>query len=223
MLDVTKSLPKNPAELRVFTALLLAEVKSQAVLIEKLRHQLAGRRAHRFGASSETSEQLQSALETTEIAIAAMTAKRHPPEDVQADKPKRRPVPDRIPRLKVEPTPAGAECAQCGGKLRRLGEDATEERECVPGPSPPPLGLNQWRTNGGSSNQWRTMARYREPDRPPAFRLFLLRAVLPSPVTIAPDRARAARSGPACACAGQRMRRSLAALSPKPDLRPRRP
>lgn len=38
MLDVTKSLPEDPAELRAFTALLLAEVKSQAVLIEKLRH-----------------------------------------------------------------------------------------------------------------------------------------------------------------------------------------
>ena len=52
MLDVTKSLLEDPAELRAFTAVLLAEVKSQAVLIEKLRHQLAGRRAHRFGASS---------------------------------------------------------------------------------------------------------------------------------------------------------------------------
>ena len=36
MLDVTKSLPEDAAELRAFTALLLAEVKSQAVLIEKL-------------------------------------------------------------------------------------------------------------------------------------------------------------------------------------------
>ena len=34
MLDVTKSLPEDPAELRAFTAVLLAEVKSQAVLIE---------------------------------------------------------------------------------------------------------------------------------------------------------------------------------------------
>ena len=49
MLDVTKSLPEDPAELRTFTALLLAEVKSQAALIAKLRHQLAGHRAHRFG------------------------------------------------------------------------------------------------------------------------------------------------------------------------------
>jgi transposase len=33
MLDVAKSLPEDPDELRQFTALLLAEVKSQAVLI----------------------------------------------------------------------------------------------------------------------------------------------------------------------------------------------
>jgi transposase len=64
MMDVTKSLPDDPAELRAFTALLLAEVKSQAVLITKLRHQLAGQRAHRFAPSSETSEQLQLALES---------------------------------------------------------------------------------------------------------------------------------------------------------------
>ena len=93
MLDVTKSLPEDPAELRVFTALLLAEVKSQAVLIAKLRHQLAGQRAHRFGASSETSGQLQLALEMSEIAIAALTAKLRLPDDSPADKPKRKPIP----------------------------------------------------------------------------------------------------------------------------------
>ena len=125
MLDVAKSLPEDPAEPRVFTALLLAEVKSQAVLIQKLRHQLAGHPVHRFGASSETSDQLQLALEMSEIAVFAMTAKLRLPEDVQADKPKRRPIPDHIPRLEVELTPANAECAQCGGKLRRLGEVRT--------------------------------------------------------------------------------------------------
>jgi len=87
-----------------------------------LQQQLAGQRAHRFGASSETAEQLQLALEATEIAIAAMTAKLHPPEDIPADKPKRKPIPDHIPRVEVELTPRSAECAQCGGKLRRLGD-----------------------------------------------------------------------------------------------------
>lgn len=62
MLDVDKSLPEDPDELRQFTALLLAEVKSQAVLIEKLRHQLAGHRHHRFGTKSESVEQLQLTL-----------------------------------------------------------------------------------------------------------------------------------------------------------------
>ena len=59
MLDVTRLLPEEPAELRAFTALLLAEVKSRAVLIATLGHQLAGQRSHRFGASSGTSGQLQ--------------------------------------------------------------------------------------------------------------------------------------------------------------------
>ncbi len=49
MIDMAKALPEDPAELRKFTQLLLAEVKSQAMLIEKLRHQLSGHRAHRFG------------------------------------------------------------------------------------------------------------------------------------------------------------------------------
>ena len=133
MLDITKSLPEDPAELRAFTALLLAEVKSQAVLIAKLRHQLAGQRAYRFGASSETSEQLQRARKMSEIAIAAMTAKLRLPEDTPADQPKRKPIPDNIPRAEVELTPGSAECAHCSGKLRRLGEDATEELEYVPG------------------------------------------------------------------------------------------
>lgn len=133
MLDVTKSLPEDPAELRAFAALLLAEVKSQAVLIEKLRHQLAGQRAHRFGPSSETAEQLQLALETSEIAIAALTAKLRLSEDAPADKPKRKPIPDHVPRVEVELTTGDTACAACGGKLRRLGEDVTEELEYVPG------------------------------------------------------------------------------------------
>ncbi|WP_187428684.1 hypothetical protein ROLI_012160 [Roseobacter fucihabitans] len=133
MLDVNKTLPKNPDELRQFTALLLAEVKSQAVLIEKLRHQLAGQRHHRFGSSSESIEQLQLALENSEIAVAKMTAKLRLPDEEPKDKPKRRPIPDHIPRMEVELTTGDDDCPQCSGGLRRLGEDVTEELEYVPG------------------------------------------------------------------------------------------
>ena len=133
MLDVAKSLPEDPDELRRFTALLLAEVKSQALMIEKLRHQLAGHRSHRFGPSSETIEQLQLALEASEIAVAKMTAKLQLPDEEPKDKPKRRPIPDHIPRQQIELTTGDDDCAHCGGALRRLGEDVTEELEYVPG------------------------------------------------------------------------------------------
>ena len=133
MLDVAKSLPDDPEELRRFTALLLAEVKSQAMLIEKLRHQLAGHRSHRFGTSSETIEQLQPALEATQISIAKMTAKLWIPDEEEKNRPKRRPIPDHIPRQEIELSPGDDDCARCGGTLRRLGEDVTEEPEYVPG------------------------------------------------------------------------------------------
>jgi hypothetical protein len=133
MLDHTLTLPEDPEELRSFTARLLAEVKAQAILIEKLRHQLAGHRAHRFGASSETAEQLQLALETSEIAAAAMTARMNLPDIEEKDKPKRRPIPDHIPRTEVELSPGTDACADCGGRLRRIGEDVTDELEYVPG------------------------------------------------------------------------------------------
>ena len=108
-------------------------MKAQAILIEKLRHQLAGHRAHRFGASSETAEQLHLALETSEIAAAAMTARMKLPDVDEKDKPKRRPIPDHLPRMEVELTPSADACADCGGRLRRIGEDITEELEYVPG------------------------------------------------------------------------------------------
>src|SRR5690606_25004592 len=49
------------------------------------------------------------------------------------DKPKRRPIPDHIPRMEVELTPGAEACADCGGRPRRIGEDVTEELEYLPG------------------------------------------------------------------------------------------
>lgn len=66
---------------------------------------MAGHRAHRYGASCETAEQLQLALETSEIAAAAMTARMKLPDIGEKDKPKRRPIPDHIPRMEVELSP----------------------------------------------------------------------------------------------------------------------
>lgn len=136
MLDEAAPLPDDPGDLKALARLLIAEVKAQAVLIEKLRHQLAGHRAHRFGSSGESAEQLQLALEASEVAVATIIGRLRLPEDEpEADKepPRRRPLPDHIPRMTVEIAPGEDACARCGGHLRRLGEDVTEELEYVPG------------------------------------------------------------------------------------------
>jgi Transposase C of IS166 homeodomain/zinc-finger binding domain of transposase IS66 len=213
MLDVTNPLPEDPGELRAFTALLLAEVKSQAVLIEKLRHLLAGHRTHRFGVSSETAEQLQLALEMSEIAIAAMTAKLRPPDDAPAGKPKRKPIPDHIPRIEAELIPENTDCANCGGKLRRLGEDVTEELEYVPG---------RFIVNRPRAFARHTMICPATPDGASPHGLLGLRLLHAGAAAVAPDRARQAGTGTARPCAGQQIRRSPAALPAKPDIRPRR-
>ncbi len=69
-------------------------------------------------------------LEDEEIARAAEA----PTEPTPATKkqPKRRPLPDHLPREETVLAP-GERCADCGGRLKRLGEDVTEELEYIPG------------------------------------------------------------------------------------------
>ena len=133
LLDQTKSLPDNPSELRVFAGQLAATVKSRALRIAKLEHQLAGHRRHRFGSKSETMDQLELGLEEEEIA-AAKIAPPAPPDTVAGpkNKPKRKPLPDSLPRNEQVLSP-GAACGKCGEVLKKLGEDVTEELEYIPG------------------------------------------------------------------------------------------
>lgn len=55
------------------------------------------------------------------------------PDIEEKDTPKRRPIPDHIPRMEVELPPGPDACADCGGRLRRIGGDVTEELADVPG------------------------------------------------------------------------------------------
>ncbi|WP_227271016.1 IS66 family transposase [Roseobacter weihaiensis] len=140
MLDEALTIPDDSDDLRSFAVQLVAEVKAQAMLIEKLRHQVAGHQAWRYGTSSEASAQLQLALETSELAAAAMTAQMGLPEEAGASaeeaevkaKPVRRPIPDHVPRNEVEIAPSSDSCGACGGALRKIGQDVTEELEYVP-------------------------------------------------------------------------------------------
>src|SRR3982751_6673330 len=58
MLSEAQALPEDPAQLREAAEGLVSLVKSQALRIAKLEHQLAGLRRHRFGSTSESLDQL---------------------------------------------------------------------------------------------------------------------------------------------------------------------
>ena len=142
MLNARDDLPDDAAALR---ALVLAreaeiaaqrsEIRTRDLLIEKLKHQLVGLRRHRFGTKSEALDQLELLLEGEEIAAAAeqpaSTMQAIEPE--QKGQPKRKPLPDHLRREEQVIAPECDACQHCGGKLKRLGEDVTEELEYLPG------------------------------------------------------------------------------------------
>ncbi|WP_282053271.1 IS66 family transposase [Phaeobacter inhibens] len=133
MLDTPKTLPSDPGELRDTAEGLLNLVKAQALKIAKLEHQLAGHNRHRFGSKSESLDQLQLRLEEEETAAAqvADADARDGNAEGQKAKPKRKPLPPELPRIDQVLTPG--EACTCGGKLRAIAEDVTEELEYVPG------------------------------------------------------------------------------------------
>jgi len=133
MLETPTSLPSDPEELRDTAAELLDLVKAQALRIERLEHQLAGHKRHRFGAKSESADQLNLQLQLEEEETAAAMAPSADAQDASGDKanPKRKPLPPDLPRQEYVLSPGGT-CA-CGGTLRAFSEDVTEELEYIPG------------------------------------------------------------------------------------------
>jgi len=143
MLKAPSNLPSDVAQLQALIALqneklsiFAAEIQERDYRIEKLKHELAGLRRHRFGSRSEALDQLELTLEEEEIARAAATP---PGEDNKADqtngekrKPRRKPLPEHLHRNDQVLSP-GEACNACGGSLKTLGEDITEELEYVPG------------------------------------------------------------------------------------------
>ena len=135
-LDIT---PDDPAELRAVNRLLADEVKALSLKVEQLQHQLHGANRHRFGSKSEGLDQLNlDLLEDAEIVEAAEDQAKQPAPSQEGVDPKpkrkhsRKPLPDHLDREDEELSP-GDECGRCGGNLRTLGEDITEELEYVPG------------------------------------------------------------------------------------------
>ena len=132
MIEDARTLPDDPALLKGLIASMASELSNRNLLIAQLRHQLAGLRRHQFGARSESLDQLELTLEEAEIAQAAERRAEVPTPREDKSQPKRRPLPDHLSRNETVLSP-GETCASCGGTLKRLGDDVTEELEYVPG------------------------------------------------------------------------------------------
>jgi transposase len=117
------------------------EVIAARLLIEKLKLQIARYRRQQYGRKSERHDahvaQLELIVEELESSLAAAGG-RQPADAVPAEaatsarsKPARRPLPDHLPRETQEHAAACA-CPECGGALKRIGEDVAEQLEFVP-------------------------------------------------------------------------------------------
>ena len=148
-------LPENPDELRAFAEALRdryealeQELYAKTLHIEKLKMQLAVLRRARFGRSSEKPdrqiEQLELALGELEESKAQSAAGQEAAMAHQQDEttpvvprpqkgvPVRKPLPEHLPRERVE-HPTACVCPSCGGtRLPCIGTDEREVLEYVP-------------------------------------------------------------------------------------------
>ncbi len=113
-----------------------AEKKITALCIEKLELRLHKLLRKRFGTSSEKLEQLRLGIEDLE-ADQSESAKGEPEEapalkEAKPAKPRDRRLSDTLKRRTVVREPKSASCCpDCGGGLRRIGEDSDEMLDLV--------------------------------------------------------------------------------------------
>ena len=136
----TDSLPDSPALLKALVSAQQAEIEHLKFIIAKFRRMQFGRRSEQM---DDTITQLELALEELECVHAEQSsdepaASEEPIEPATESeptvraKPKRKPLPDHLPRESVEHLPVDCCCPDCGGALKKLGEDVAEVLEYVP-------------------------------------------------------------------------------------------
>ena len=129
------NLPTDTDALQALVRSLAGEVKAKSLKIAQLEARIAKLKRLQFGQSSEKIareiEQLELELDELHEDEARQAAER--PAAVQAliGKPARRPLPPHLPRQEEVHQPS-CTCPNCGGAMRRLGEDVTEVLEYVP-------------------------------------------------------------------------------------------
>ena len=115
-----------------------AEVVLLKLLVDKLKLQLLRRVRDQFGSSSEQfNAQLSLITGEAQDTLPAPVVLLHPCRERKARRAPRK-LPEHLPRETQVHQPEGlalgtqCACAECGGKLRQLGEDVSEQLEYVP-------------------------------------------------------------------------------------------
>jgi transposase len=130
--------PPLPNDVDALKRLVLEQREALAahtIEIEHLKLIIAKLRRLQFGRSSEKLsreiDQLELRLEELQTAQAQATTVEQPLAQPEREKPARKPLPEQLPREQVVHQSACA-CPDCGGALRRIGEDVSEVLEYVP-------------------------------------------------------------------------------------------
>ena len=137
-IDLT-NLPSDTEALQALVRVLAGDVKSKGLLIEQLKAQIAKLKRMQFGKSSEKLDQqiAQLELQLDELQEDEGDAAAKSPAVLQAlikeqpEKPYRKPLPDHLLREDEVHEPA-CTCPNCGGAMRKFGEDVTEILDYVP-------------------------------------------------------------------------------------------
>lgn len=133
MSNTALTLPNNLSSAHDVIATYASENHNLKILVEKLQHQLSGMQRHRFGQSSEKMDQIEMALENIEMEAAPEPTPDEPSAPDKKQQPKRKPLPDHLPRIDDVIPVAHACCQKCGGTaLRPLSESVTEELDYIP-------------------------------------------------------------------------------------------
>ena len=110
------------------------EIAHLKLLIAKLQRMQFGRKSEKLSQQIEQLELRLEELQAKPDENASQPQKQHPStfSPASAAKPARRALPDHLPRQTQRHDPKESACPDCGGELRKLGEDISEMLEYVP-------------------------------------------------------------------------------------------
>jgi len=116
-------------ELREQLSTRTAEIEHLKLTIAKLQRMQFGRKSEKLDRQIEQLELRLEDLQSDEGASASQAQRQGRPFRTP---PQRKPLPEHLPREEQLHVPAHDACPSCGGKLKHLGEDVSEQLEFVP-------------------------------------------------------------------------------------------